>query len=215
MIHEFINGPLQEFTAPKVFNPWRDNDPSMDLEPSTAAQWRRIRLEQHFDCAPEYLLIGEAPGYQGCHFSGVPFTNEKLLMDNVIPRIRMNTAITRRVLPFSEPSATIVWKQLYLLGIADRTVMWNAFAWHPHKSGNLLSNRPPTIAELRAGAHVLHALLGMFRDVKVIAVGNVAEFALDKLNVKMAGKVRHPSMGGAQVFRRQLAALCGKEMVTA
>ena len=45
----------------------------------------------------------------------------------------------------------------------------------------------------------------------VSAVGNVAELALSRLDVKTHGKVRHPSMGGATMFRDQLAALCGKK----
>lgn len=207
--NELINGMLREFKSSNVFNPWDDWD-VLDLYRDTAAQWRRVRLEQHFDCAPRFLLIGEAPGYQGCHFSGVPFTNEKLLIDGAIPRIRMNSAITSRETPWSEPSATIVWRELHRLRIADQTVMWNAFAWHPHKPGNLMSNRAPTQAELQAGSHVLRAVIELFRDVQVIAVGNVAELALRRLDVKMHGKVRHPSMGGATMFRDQLSALCGK-----
>lgn len=205
-----INGPLRDFSAPNVFNPWRDADETMDLEPRTAAQWRRIRLEQHFDCAPKFLLIGEAPGYQGCHFSGVPFTNEKLIIDRAVPRIHMNSAITRKPSPFSEPSATIVWRELHRLGIADQTVMWNAFAWHPHKPGDLLSNRAPTRTEVENGSNVLRAVLNLFAHARVIAVGNIAAETLKRLDVTIAAKIRHPSMGGATQFRTQLAELCGK-----
>lgn len=205
-----VIGLLRDFKSPNIFNPWRDVD-VLDLDQETAAQWRRIRLEQHFDCTPKFLLIGEAPGYQGCHFSGVPFTNEKLLMDGAIPRIRMNTRITARDTPWSEPSATIVWRELHRLNIADQTVMWNAFAWHPHKPGNSMSNRAPTQVELREGSHVLRSVIELFPGAQVIAVGNVAELALSRLDVKTHGKVRHPSMGGATMFRDQLAALCGKK----
>lgn len=204
---DLIEGSIQEFESPNVFNPWREGDPMMDIEPSTAAQWRRIRLEQHFDCDPKFVLIGEAPGYQGCHFSGVPFTNEKLIMDGAIPRIRVNLRITRRDPPYSEPSATIVWSTLHRLGIAESTVMWNAFAWHPHKANELLTNRAPSQAELIAGAPVLRAVVDHFRGATIIAVGNTAEWTLNKLGIKIHAKIRHPSMGGATKFRAQMADL--------
>lgn len=202
---DFIDGILRQFQAPCVFNPWNNSDP-LDREPSTAAEWRRARLLQHFDCNPEFLLIGEAPGYQGCHFSGVPFTNEALLMEGAIPRIRMNLRITKRELPWREPAATIVWRELYRLNIAERTVMWNAFAWHPHKMQSMLTNRPPTQSEVTRGAHVLRAVLDIFQGARIVAVGDVASKALKRLEI-VHEKVRHPSMGGATQFRAQLAQL--------
>lgn len=196
---------IRAFTLPDVFNPWRNRDPLDAYE--HAADMRCQRLKAHFDCEPEFLLVGEAPGYQGCHFAGVPFTNEKLLLDGVVPRCELTHRITFREKPWSEPSATIVWKQLCELGIAERTVMWNAFAWHPHKPGEPMSNRAPTMPEMRLGLPVLRGVLERFKGAKVIAVGNVATNGLRSLYVRLHGTVRHPSMGGANQFRDQLAAL--------
>lgn len=192
---------LREFTAPDVFNPWRDRDPLDNCECS--AEDRRTRLYQHFDCKPDYLLIGEAPGYQGCHFSGVPFTNEKLILDGSVPRVTADRRITTRERPWCEPSATIVWRTLHALGIADRTVMWNAFAFHPHKPGEPMSNRAPTRAELEAGKHYLEAVIEHFSGARRIAVGRVAFRAMSQIAVGRTGgtwTVRHPSMGGAREF---------------
>src|SRR5918995_4929806 len=113
---------LQSFNAPNVFNPWRDIDP-LDTLGMHAPRARISRLQAHFDCRPSYLLVGEAPGYQGCHFSGVPFVNEKLILEGSIPRITLRNRITTRRLPWCEPSATIMWRTLHKLGIADCTVM--------------------------------------------------------------------------------------------
>jgi uracil-DNA glycosylase len=197
---------IAAFDAPNVFNPWRHIDP---LDAVLVPEFeRRHRLAQHFDCEPEFLLVGEAPGYQGCHFSGVPFTNESLLLSRRVPRIDLQCQrITTREKPWSEPSATIVWNQLHALGIAERTVMWNAFAWHPHKPGELMSNRTPTPAEVRSGSHVLKAVLEHFKGVKVVAVGKVAAAALQRAYVRLTATVRHPSMGGANEFREQMTAL--------
>lgn len=197
---------ISDAFMPNVFNPWRDSDP-LDVDPQTGAEERRWRLRQHFDCEPEFLLIGEAPGYQGCHFSGVAFTNESLLVSGTIPRVTLNGRITTRPKPWCEPSATIVWGQLHAMGIADRTVMWNAFAWHPHKPGEPMSNRAPDRSELAAGAKVLKAVLANFPTARVVAVGNVAAAALQRAYVRVHATARHPSMGGASKFREQMEAL--------
>lgn len=196
---------LFSFRAPNVFNPWRDRDP-LDATPVEHAM-RLARLDLHFSCYPSLLLIGEAPGYQGCHFSGIPFTNEKLLLDGVIPRVGVEGRLTTRARPWSEPSATIVWNTLHELGIAERTVLWNAFAWHPHKPGEPYSNRAPTPAEIKAGEPVLRAVLYRFSSARVVAVGNVAARTLAEPGVTGFSKVRHPSMGGAKEFAAGLGAL--------
>ena len=197
---------IADFKAPDVFNPWRDSD-QLDACGAEGASHRIARLAQHFDCHPRFLLIGEAPGYQGCHFSGVPFTNEALLLDGAVPRVPCLGRITTRALPWREPSATIVWKELHKLGIAVETVMWNAFAWHPHKPGEPMSNRAPTRQELHSGAHVLRAVLRHFDYCRYVAVGQVAKAALERAGISVFATVRHPSMGGANKFREQMAAL--------
>lgn len=203
---------ISEFTSPNVFNPWRDADP-LDVDRDIGARKRLERLWLHFNCDPEFLLIGEAPGYQGCHFSGVAFTNEALLKDGAIPRIDMQgERITSRTLPWREPSATIVWKQLHAMGIAERTVMWNAFAWHPHKPSEPMSNRAPTKLELKSGSEILRAVLSHFKGCRYIAVGQVAKAALGAAGISVFATVRHPSMGGANQFREQMAALCAHQL---
>ncbi len=190
---------LTQYSAPNVFNPWRDDDP-MDALPGGAE--RRIeRLRAHFECEPVALLIGEAPGYQGCHFSGIPFTNEKLIMAGAVPRVSSVFRLTAREPAWSEPSATIVWGALRELGVAERAVLWNAFAWHPHKPGVPLSNRRPTPQEVRSGLPALKAVIAKFAGAPIVAVGRVAEATLAQLGIPIAATVRHPAMGGATEFR--------------
>ncbi|MHB8727629.1 MAG: uracil-DNA glycosylase [Sulfuricaulis sp.] len=188
---------LAEFTAPNVFNPWRDADP---LDIGAGHLHRQLRLARHFNVRPRILLIGEAPGYQGCHFSGVPFTNEKLILEGEIPRVHATGRLTKRERPWCEPSATIVWRTLHDLDLADEVVLWNAFAWHPYKDGNPMSNRAPTRAELEAGKPVLTQVLAHFEGVPIVPVGRVAEKLLAILGVETLAPVRHPSMGGAHDF---------------
>jgi uracil-DNA glycosylase len=193
---------LQQFEAAHVFNPWRQADP---LDAARGGAQRRIeRLRAHFECDAAVVLVGEAPGYQGCHFSGIPFTNEKLILQGSIPRVTSTTRLTTRERPWCEPSATIVWRNLHELGLAHRAVLWNTFAWHPHKPGNRLSNRTPTRAELETGHAVLRAVLDHFTDVPIVPVGQIAGRTLTSLGIAALPPVRHPSMGGATAFRRGL-----------
>lgn len=211
MIERIINA-LAGYRAPNVFNPWRDVDPLDVLEDPARA--RRERLLQHFDCRPRFLLIGEAPGYQGCHFSGVAFTNESLLINGAVPRVDVPGRITSRPRPWAEPSATIVWRTLYELDIATETVMWNAFAWHPHKPAEPMSNRRPNNVELRAGRMILEAVCAHFSAARIIAVGRVAELALAGLRIAADAAVRHPSMGGAAAFKSGLQAIVNRHYIS-
>lgn len=195
---------LGEFQSVESFNPWGQQDP-LDATLDAAAD-RRIRLNKHFSCDAQYLLIGEAPGYRGCHFSGIPFTCEKQLCDGVVPRLPEHYRLTTRNLPWSEGSATVIWSTLYELGIAEQTVLWNSFPWHPHVLGNPLSNRTPTPRELVANADILAMVVEAFPNAERIAIGKCALRTLQSLGVD-AHEVRHPSMGGANIFKAQMREL--------
>jgi uracil-DNA glycosylase len=205
---------LRAFRSRHVFNPWAERDPldaAGEAEPSGFGPDGRLsRLRAHFAVAPALVLLGEASGYQGCHFSGMPFTNEKLLLAGRIPRVRVPARLTTRPRPWCEPSATVVWGTLHALGLADRTVLWNAFAWHPFKPGDPYSNRAPTREELEAGRDVLDGVLDTFARARVVAVGKVAERTLRGLGREPYATLRHPSMGGANEFRTGLATLAAR-----
>ena len=42
-----------------------------------------IYLQQMRRVNPKIMLLGEAPGYRGCRLTGVPFTSEHLLLNNM------------------------------------------------------------------------------------------------------------------------------------
>ena len=151
--------------------------------------------------------MGEAPGYQGCRYSGIAFTSERLLLEGAIPRIGpIAHRLSVRKLPFSEPSATIVWKTLYRLGVANDTLLWNAVQLHPFRAGEPWSNRTPTDAELAHGADALKLLANAFPKAKIVAVGQKAAGVLGMLGVPFHAAVRHPANGGATAFSEGLAA---------
>lgn len=200
---------ISQIERPNLFNPWRESCHT-EVKPETGPQQRRVRLAQHLSCpSPKLICLGEAPGYQGCRYSGIAFTSERLLLEGTIPRVpKLASRITLRDKPWSEPSATIVWKALYELGVADQTLLFNAVPWHPMKPGNIHSNRTPTREEKTLGNHYLQAFLDLYPDVPIIAVGNTADENLRGLGINCS-KVRHPANGGATKFREGL-----REIVT-
>jgi len=196
------------FGMDSLFNPWRDLcvDDLRDNGPAA----KLARLAAHLACEPEFILCGEAPGHLGCRHSGIAFTSERLLMEGAIPRVPApSQRLTTRPLPFSEPSATIVWKALYRLGIAERTILWNALQLHPHRPGNRMTNRTPTSAEIALGKPALRILVKVFPSAKVVAVGKKAEGILREMCIVPAGMIRHPANGGATKFLTGLHSLVG------
>jgi len=141
----------------------------------------RRRLEAYLETRAEagVLLVGEAAGYRGARISGIPFTSERQLTGRGP----------------AEATATIVHRVLAELELTDRVLLWNVVPTHP---GTGSSNRPPTRAEIAAGARFVEWLAA---GRSVIAVGRVAQHALG------ATYLRHPSHGGAVEFRAGLVEL--------
>jgi hypothetical protein len=166
----------------------------------------------------QLAVIGEALGYRGGHFSGIPMTSERLLLgrhkklqlkaSDIFLKHRPRRTSRPEKCPdgFSEPTATIVWGTLLKLGVKpDEFVLWNAFPWHsfdPHRG--VLSNRMPNKSERAAGLPVLKAFLELFPCDQVVALGKIAAAQLEQLRIN-APCLRHPASGGARMFREQIA----------
>lgn len=187
------------YGLPGLFNPWRDvceediggNGPEAKL----------LRLAAHLSCEPKVIAFGEAAGYQGKRHSGLAFTSERLLLNGAIPRVPApGGRLTTRHLPYSEPSATIVWKTLYRLGLAEQTVLWNALPLHPHRPGEFRSNRTPTSEELAFGREAARLMLEAFPKARIVAIGKKSAELLAAMGVQSAATVRHPANGGATEF---------------
>lgn len=215
---------LQDTPEGPFFNPWFQQDPEHDLNdrgPEIRKEQLKTYLSERLETA-KYLFIAEALGYQGGHFTGIAMTSERILLGHHkpvhgIPEDGAFTSIEaqRTSKPevnrkgMSEPTATIMWKAIYQLGIDPyETVLWNALPWHPYDpEEGLLSNRTPTDKELEQGYPSLRAFLDLFPDGNLIAVGRKCEQSLDAFGISRYTPVRHPANGGAPKFRRQMREL--------
>ena len=206
-----------------LFNPWYHHDRTNDLS-KDAPSIRRRQLEQYLaerKGRARFLLIAEALGYQGGHFTGMAMTSERILLGHQEPRYGVRPDhVFREMEPkrtskpgvsklgMSEPTATIVWGSLIELGIDPYdVVLWNAVPWHPYKKGEgMLTNRTPLTGEMEAGLRHLKKFVSLFPDAELIAVGRKCEQSLSELGLQHRG-VRHPANGGAPAFRSQFAAI--------
>ncbi|NLF00316.1 MAG: hypothetical protein GX601_04990 [Anaerolineales bacterium] len=196
---------LTAYEGPGVFNQYRQTDPALDRP--EAATIRRANLVSYLEAfaGARYILVGEAAGYAGCRFSGIPFTCEAQLAGpdclTWAERLNLGRSSTAET-PWVERSARIVWKAL---GERRDCLLWNAFPWHPFGARGPLSNRTPG-REVRAGREALECLLALFPQAQPYAVGRTAERALAALGIQ-TGAIRHPSHGGAAQFAAGVAAL--------
>jgi uracil-DNA glycosylase len=136
----------------------------------------RLRAYLEARSAASILLVGEAAGYRGARLSGVPFTSERQLAG----------------FGPAEASATIVHRTLAELELEERVLLWNVVPTHP---GTINSNRAPSRREVDAG---LGFTVELVLNRRILCVGRLAQGALG------GTYLRHPSHGGARVFRNGL-----------
>jgi uracil-DNA glycosylase len=204
---------LKASPSGSVFNPWWQIDEENDLGPHSPAM-RRKHLAVYFRerlGKARLAIVGEALGYRGGHFSGIPMTSERILLGKQ-PVILAGIKPRRTSKPsicadgFSEPTATIVWGALLKIGVLpEEFVLWNAFPWHsfdPRRGP--LSNRMPNKSEQLSGRPVLKDFLELFPCEQIVALGKIAAARLEQLGVN-AHCIRHPASGGAKLFRQQIA----------
>jgi uracil-DNA glycosylase len=132
-----------------VFNPWWQIDEQNDIGPHCPVI-RRKHLTVYFRGRlgkARLAIVGEALGYRGGHFSGIPMTSERMLLGKkpeivaalserrnlghrvgdgghrpplqILPGIKPRRTSKPSVCPhgFTEPTATIVWGALLKIGV--------------------------------------------------------------------------------------------------
>lgn len=180
-----------------LFNLYNTANPQFDLP--QAASIRQANLFSFLESLPEpppVLLVGEAPGWHGCRFSGVPFTSEAQLARGSLPfEGRLSSPSGA---PHAEASATIFWETLK--PHHPHFFVWSSVPFHPYQPGNPLSNRTPARQELQTFLPVLSEVIRVLAPNQVLAIGRLAQQVLDWLDVP-ARALRHPAHGGALEFK--------------
>jgi len=220
-----------------VFNPWWEVDAQNDIGPNAAVIRRKqlsLYLRERLGNA-RLAIIGEALGYRGGHFSGIPITSERILSGkhpHIVAALsqRRNLQVSRdrgrrpplqilaSIKPrrtskpivcqdgFSEPTATIVWGALLKIGVLpDEFVLWNAFPWHSFDP-----RHGPLSNRMPNKSEQLSGLPVLKAFLELFACEQIV--ALGKIaaaQLKELGVdahcIRHPASGGAKLFRRQIA----------
>lgn len=216
----FINH-LTQYHGENTFNPWIDHDDKYEIEKGPAI--RRANLKDYLNLRlghARILLIAEACGYQGGHFSGIAMTCERMLLDchpavtSAMVFGHKGNRTSRKDSPllkpiqqqkgFNEPTDSVVWKACLEAGLSPNDfLLWNIFPFHPHKKGNLLTNRTPTDDELATGLACTRELLSLTGPLPIFAIGKKSENTLTEAGFAVKG-LRHPANGGANIFRAQL-----------
>lgn len=203
MIAQFVQK-LANTKAPKdAKNPWDFSQKGNAIRRKNLEGYLREMAKRK----PSVLLVGEAPGYRGCGRAGIPFSSEKIILTHPFFAERTLFDIEHRDLPMAEASASIVWKTFDALDFYP--LMWATYPFHPHESGDPLSNRAPRKEEVALGKEFLRELLAIFKTTEIIAVGRVAEKCLADMG-HVAHPVRHPSHGGAVLFAEGLRSFVAK-----
>jgi hypothetical protein len=223
-ITQFISE-LKSYTSPEIYNPWVDFDGELDIGKKAPLircdqleRYLRLRLRE-----AKYILVAEALGYQGGHFSGIAMTSERIIL-GYHSRVGSSAVIgcngkrtsnsehsnikkTCKEKGYNEPTATIVWESIIENCKSPlEVVLWNIFPFHPFKKEGLLTNRTPSSAELEVGAAYLRSLHNIIPNSKIIAIGAKSDETLTKFGIKHSA-VPHPANGGANEYRTQIAKL--------
>lgn len=189
------------------FNPYADRCQAHDHPdaPSRRALALSAILERALMVQIDAIWIGRDLGYRGGRRTGLALTDDVHIArhsrrwDIVIERPTVGSAVKER-------TAAIIWNVLDQIDLP--IFLWNVFPLHPHEAGNEFTNRQHNARERRAGEELLQTLVRLLNPKRVIAVGNDAATAAERVCDRTPILcVRHPSYGGQTQFLKQISDL--------
>jgi hypothetical protein len=227
---------LRQSPLGAVFNPWWQVDVQNDIG-RIAPMIRRQQLSAYLHDRlgrAKIAVIGEALGYRGGHFTGIPMTSERMLLGRkpeivgaigrrgdaptaldcddkpplqIFSKIEPRRTSKSTLSPdgFSEPTATIVWSTLLKLGVlADEFVLWNAFPWHSFDRRRGQLSNRMPNKFEQLSGRPVLKAFLALFPCEIVGMGKIAAEQLKELGFD-AQCVRHPASGGAKLFRQQIA----------
>ena len=220
-----------------VFNPWWEVDRQNDfaqIAPMIRRQQLSAYLQQRLG-RTKIAVIGEALGYRGGHFTGIPMTSERMLLGKkpeilaalsdrrnlqdrsdggrrlplqILSHIEARRTSKANTCPngFSEPTATIVWGMLLKLGLLpDEFVLWNAFPWHSFDPHRGMLSNRMPNKSEQLCGRAVLKVFLAFFPCEEIVALGKIAAAQLEQLGVNAHCVRHPATGGARLFRQQIA----------
>lgn len=194
-----------------TFNPYRDRCEVFDVVSAPSLRLdllqRMLRLAE--SGGVESLWIGRDLGYRGGRRTGLALTDEAN-MGRCAKRWSIDAAPVTTGAPVTERTAAVIWQVLD--SIRERVFLWNVFPLHPFESGDPFTNRAHNKSERDAGEEILGALIEMLKPSRLIALGNDATRACQRVGAGMdVLSIRHPSYGGQNIFLSQVGMAYGIE----
>lgn len=171
------------------------------LDPHEAVVARKNLLRylmQMYKLRPMILLVGEAPGKDGCALTGIPFTSEYQIASE--PFFAHGYEIYNAESPTKERSASSIWQILSTK--SKLPLMWNIYPFHPFDPVTR-KNRTPSKQEIEIGIDVLNKLIEMFGIRKIYGIGRTSSNIL-KNHPLFIDYIRYPSYGGQSICQEKL-----------
>jgi hypothetical protein len=205
-LHPFVKA-VTALRFDNCFNPYVDRCEIHDRRdaPSRRAKALSAMLESAASEPIDAIWVGRDLGYRGGRRTGLALTDDVHIARHakrwglVAERPTIGAAVAER-------TAAVIWSMLDR--IEARIFLWNVFPLHPHESDDPFTNRQHNARERSAGEELLQALVVLLRPARIIAIGNDAAAAANRIvdGVPVVC-VRHPSYGGQTEFLRQIVKL--------
>src|SRR4051794_11966563 len=111
-VEQFVRKLVAEPTGKTLFNHYAREVPQLDQRGGAAVRRRNLEryLSKFVKNPPRWIIVGEAAGYRGNRFTGIPFTSEYMLLNHPFFNEGGFERSSCRPNPWKEASGCIVWE---------------------------------------------------------------------------------------------------------
>ena len=171
-------------------------------------------LDYLYNLEISHIFVGEAPGYWGCRFCGIPFSSGEMIYKKgrTIFRDLKQHLIYKEIKNKKENTAKIMYEFLNYKDFKS-SLFWNTFPFHPYDKDKT-KNRKPNNEEVAEGRTYLSKIIDLFGNPdKLYAIGIVSFDNLKSIyDNKVIEYVRHPSFGGKRKKKKKMSEIYGRNL---